>query len=149
MTLSEATTSVPTSRTTDDIHAQRAGALAPGARVVVRDDVPVLDWLAKPRKKNRKAYAEGVARIELLRDLGHELKRPHVGFLGDGIYELRYRLGTVNYWVLYFFHGQGVAVLAAGLTKEAKVPQVQIDRAIARKKRFEANPDAHKLEVEL
>ena len=43
---------------------------------------------------------------------GHELRRPEADFLRDGIYEL-----------LYFFHGQNVAVLAHGLTKEAEAPE--------------------------
>lgn len=54
----------------------------------------------------KKALDKCRVRIERLRDLGHELRRPEADLLRDGIYELRVRLGTLNYRMLYFFHGQ-------------------------------------------
>lgn len=55
------------------------------------DKVPVLDWLdSLPTKALDKCRV----RIERLRDLGHELRRPEADFLRDGIYELRVRLRT-------------------------------------------------------
>lgn len=104
---------------------------------------PVLEWLQKLREENQKAYAKCVARIQRLAAEGHELRRPEADFLRDGIYELRARSGNVNYRLLYFFHGQNVAVLAHGLTKEADVPTADIERALERKKRFENDPDKH------
>jgi phage-related protein len=65
------------------------------------------------------------------------------------IYELRAERGRVNYRVLYFFHGQNVALLAHGLTKEKKVPDADIDRAIARKKQYERDPEKHRAEFNL
>ena len=73
--------------------------------VFYQDDpetVPVLDWLASLPAK---ALDKCRVRIERLRDLGHELRRPEADFLRDGIYELRVRLRTSNYRMLYFFHG--------------------------------------------
>ena len=65
-----------------------------------RKSVPVLDWLdSLPAKAQDKCRV----RIERLRDLGHELRRPEADFLRNGIYELRVRLGTINYRTLYFF----------------------------------------------
>lgn len=61
----------------------------------------------------------------------------------DGIYELRVKSGRVNYRILYFFHRTAAAVLGHALTKEGKVPDADIERAIRRKARFEANPEAH------
>ncbi len=75
--------------------------------------------------------------------MGHELRRPEADLLRDGVYELRVGVGRVNYRLLYFFHGRNVAILAHGLTKEKRVPPVDIDRAVARKKRFEGNPETH------
>lgn len=49
----------------------------------------------------------------------------------------------MNYRILYFFDGQGVAILAHALTKEGKVPDADIDRAVRRKKNLEANPARH------
>jgi len=64
---------------------------------------PVWEWLKDLRARNLKAYAKCVVRIRRLVESGHELRRPEADFLRDGIYELRARLGTVNYRILYFF----------------------------------------------
>ena len=87
---------------------------------------------------------EGIVRVERLKTMGHELRRPEADVLRDGIHELRARMGTINYRVLYFFHGQ-TAVLSHGLTKEREVPDREIGLAIARKELFEANPLRHTL----
>jgi hypothetical protein len=63
--------------------------------------------------------------------------------LRDGIYELRPSYQGVNYRILYFFMGRDVVVLSHGITKEGAVPATEIDRAIERRKRFEADPKAH------
>jgi len=68
------------------------------------------------------------------------------GFLRDGVYELRVSLQGVQYRVLYCFHGAIAAVVSHGLIKERVVPPKEIDRAIARKKRFTANPERHTCE---
>ena len=66
-----------------------------------------------------------------------------------GIYELRAKQGHVQYRLLYFFHSRQVAILAHSLTKEDAVPDVDIERAIKRKKLFEANPKVHTYESEI
>ena len=111
--------------------------------------VPVRDWLLELRGKNRRAFAKCIDKIGLLSEQGHELRRPHADILRDGIYELRARSGNVNYRILYFFHGQNVAVLDHALTKEAKVPAKDIERAIRRKQIFEKNPDGHSYSEDL
>lgn len=108
-----------------------------------KGDVPVLDWLRKLHGSNPRAAEKCQAVIERLAELGHELRRPQADLLRDGVYELRVRVGRVNYRVLYFFHGRGVAILAHGLTKEKAVPKADIERAITRMRRFEADPQAH------
>lgn len=109
-------------------------------------EAPVVDWLQELLRTNAKAWANCRARIELLAQFGHELRRPAADFLRDGIYELRAKQGHVQYRLLYFFHGRQVAILAHGLTKEETVPDVDIERAIKRKKLFETNPEAHTYE---
>ena len=52
----------------------------------------------------------------------------------------------VYHRVLYFFHGALAAVVSHGLVKEQAVPPKEIDRAIERKKRFEASPQRHTYE---
>jgi phage-related protein len=107
------------------------------------DDVPVLDWLRELCQTNQQAYATCVAAIERLASFGHELRRPLADYLRDGIYELRIRKGRVNYRILYFFFGRGLAILGHGLTKEGKVPAAEIDRCVRRKAAFKVAPAAH------
>lgn len=104
--------------------------------------VPLLDWLDK--LKPAKAVAKCRVLIELLRSAGQDLRRPHADILRDGIYELRARMGRVQYRLLYFFHGQGTAILSHGFIKGgAAVDPKEIDRAIKRKEKFREHPEAH------
>ncbi len=77
--------------------------------VFYRDDdgsVPVLEWLdALPLKARLKC----LVRLERLRQLGHELRRPEADFLRDGIHELRISLEHVQYRLLYGLHTEAEA----------------------------------------
>jgi phage-related protein len=102
--------------------------------------VPVLEWLdTLPAKIQDKC----VVKIERLRELGHELRRPEADLLKQGIYELRIGREGMNYRILYFFHGRMAAVLAHGLVKEREVPTKDIQVALERKRCFEQNPHTH------
>ena len=116
----------------------------PRTRVVFYKDcegnVPVLNWLdGLPSKIQDKC----VVKIERLRELGHELRRPEADLLREGIYELRVGGQGINYRILYFFHRQVAAVLAHGLIKEREVPAKDIAKALERKRHFEQAPDTH------
>ena len=89
-------------------------------------DIPVRSWLQELRRTDKRVYAKCVARIRLLAQLGHELRRPLADYLEEDIYELRIRRGRVNYRILYFFHGQNIAILAHGLVKEDVIPRVDL-----------------------
>jgi hypothetical protein len=138
---------------------------------------PALDWLGT---LTLKARLKCLVRLERLRELGHELRRPEADLLRDGIYELRVSLNHVQYRLLYGFHTEGpaareasikpakkgsvrkgaagkdpikepafrltIAVVAHGITKEDKVPDEEIDRAIARVAKFRADPRRHTYE---
>ena len=92
-------------------------------------NVPVLEWLdALPLKIQDKC----VVKIERLRALGHELRRPEADLLRSGIYELRIGREGMNYRILYFFHGRTAAVLAHVLGKEREVPTKDIEKALER-----------------
>ena len=80
------------------------------------------------------------------RNIANRLRSSVQDFLRDGIYELRASLGGVHYRILYFFHGGAAVVVSHGLVKERVVPPKEIDRAVERKKRFEANPAKHTYE---
>jgi phage-related protein len=105
--------------------------------------VPILEWLTDlPQRVRLKCLAK-LARLE---ELGHELRRPEADLLRDGIYELRVRLGSVNYRMLYFFHGRVAAVVSHRLIKEKSVPAGEIEEAIERKERFETVPQKHRFQ---
>jgi len=104
---------------------------------------PFLDWFNElPAKVQDKCYL----RLERLREMGHELRRPEADLLRDGIYELRVSQQGVHHRILYFFHRAIAAVISHGLVKERVVPPNEINRAVERKKRFVANPPRHTYE---
>lgn len=116
----------------------------PQTRVVFYQDedgtVPILEWFERLPEK---ALDKCRVKLERLQELGHEMRRPEADYLRDGIYELRVRVGSVNYRMLYFFHENIAAVVSHGLTKEKRVPPKDIDRAVAAKQRFIENPRRH------
>jgi phage-related protein len=101
---------------------------------------PFLEWIVQlPIKAQDKCQV----RVERLRELGHELRRPEADLLRDGIYELRASFQGIHYRILYFFYGNVAAIVSHGIVKEDAVPPMEIERAIQRKKRLEANPARH------
>ena len=104
--------------------------------------VPLLDWL---QGLPPVAHELCLDRLALLRDLGHALRRPVADYLDDGIHELRVRHGRTRLRMLYFFHGREVVVVSHGIAKAgARVPRVEIDRAIQRRWRFMSDPGRHR-----
>ncbi len=106
--------------------------------------VPLVNWFYT---LSHKAVAKCRDRIKRLKELGHEIRRPHGDYLRDDIYELRASLEGVHYRMLYFFHGNTAVVISHGIIKEKKVPYKEIDRAIERRKNFLENPQQHTHEV--
>ena len=105
--------------------------------------VPVLDWMNGFRRQNARAYRKCLGLIQLLEQFGHELRSPQAGMLRDGVYELRTRVGNVNYRIRYGFVGKDIALLTAGFTKERKVPSKAIEQAIDRIARYRTNPESY------
>jgi phage-related protein len=112
------------------------------------ESVPVLDWLERIGRRDRRAVLKCAAAIEVLRQHGHELRRPLADYLRDGIYELRVRIGRVQYRILYFFQGKDAVVLAHGLVKEKRVRPADIELALARRREFQRDPDKHSFREE-
>lgn len=108
--------------------------------------IPVRSWLQELQQIDKRVYAKCVARIRLLAQLGHELRRPLADYLEEDIYELRIRRGRVNYRILYFFYGRNTAILTHGLVKEDMIPQADLTRAIKRKEAFLEDPEKHTYE---
>lgn len=104
------------------------------------DTVFVREWLEGLPIKVQKKCLAFITQLEME---GHELRRPIADFLRDGIHELRPSYQGVHFRILYFFNGKDVVVLSQGIRKESEVPDVEINRAVERRKRFEADPKAH------
>jgi hypothetical protein len=109
------------------------------------DAETLLDWLRNLKKREPKAYKKCLARIIDLSKRGSDMHRHrvHAAYLRDGIYELRTRLGRVNYRILYFFMGKDIVALSHGFTKEGLVPPSYIDLAVEQKKLVLQFPDKH------
>jgi hypothetical protein len=105
---------------------------------------PLLDWFDE---LSDKVVVKCRFRLERLRNLGHELRRPEADLLRDGIYELRVGYQGINYRMLYFFHGNVAAVVSHGLIKERVVPSIEIERAKQRRAAFLADPAKHTQEL--
>jgi hypothetical protein len=112
-----------------------------------KDEVPFREWLETLTKPSKAQNLEAVADIRALLDAlgkeGHALRRPQSAPLEQGIHELRARVKKVNYRVLYFFAGPGIAVVALGCTKEGKVDPAEIDRAVVYKTLYNKDPQKH------
>jgi len=104
------------------------------------DSVPLIDWLAS---LSEDARTKCRLKIRRLAELGHELRRPEVDYLRDGIYELRIGHRKTNYRILYTFVGHRIALLTHGIVKEDRVPPKEIDEAILRKAQWELDPQTH------
>lgn len=88
---------------------------------------PALDFL---RSQPKPVRAEAGWLLERLQKYGSSLERPIVGFLDDGIYELRWQVERNEYRLLFFFSGRQIIVVTHGFSKKTKkVPPGEIERA--------------------
>ena len=108
------------------------------------ESVPLLKWM---NSFSREVQSKWTARFDLLGQFGFELRRPFCDILRDGIYELRLKIGTINYRVLYAFVGKNVVLLSHGFSKKDIVPDTEIDKAIANRNKYLANPPVHTLKM--
>lgn len=101
-------------------------------------------FLSRFDKLPAKAQDKIVVRIERLKELGHDLRRPEAEYLRDNIYELRIKAQAVNYRVLYFFCGRQMIILSQGFAKkQAEVPDREIKLATKRRAEFLKAPKHH------
>jgi phage-related protein len=110
-----------------------------------RDEIPVLYWLEALNDEPQDRLQE---KIDRLAEEGHFARRPLVENLGDGIYELRARVGRENYRILFSFYARNAVLLTCGFTKEREIPPDEIRRARVRLQEFLANPANHYAELE-
>jgi phage-related protein len=111
--------------------------------------VPFLDWLARLEKRQRKAFQKCLFMLDALRQFGRDLRRPHADMLRDGVYELRTRVGRVNYRILYGFVGKDTVLVSHGMTKKQAVPKADIDLAVSRLALYRQDPTRYTSEEQI
>lgn len=73
----------------------------------------------------------------LLEEFGHKLPQPHAKYVGDEIFELRFKGQEGNIRVLYFFFHRDKVIFTNGfIKKSAKLPEKEKALAIERRKAF-------------
>lgn len=74
--------------------------------------------------------------VDLLEEYGNQLRKPYSSPLGDGIFEIRAKVGTDISRVLYFFYYEGRIIFTNGFVKKTqKTPRSEIEKA----KRYREN----------
>ena len=92
---------------------------------------PVVEFL---RGLDRKMSAKVFRFLELLSEVGPELREPYSKPLVDGIFELRTQVGTDASRVLYFFFvGKRIVLTNGFMKKTQKTPVQEIE--LAKKRR--------------
>jgi hypothetical protein len=116
----------------------------PGTNVVLyREEdgsCPFLEWI---EQLPAKVQAKCLLRVERLRELGHELRCPEADLLRDGIYELLASRQGHSLQDSVFLSRSCCGGCSSGDREGGCHSTKEIDRAIERKKRSEANPARH------
>lgn len=75
--------------------------------------------------------------VDMLEQYGNKLREPYSKSLGDGIFEIRAKVGTDITRVLYFFYYEGRIILTNGFVKKSQeTPQNEIKKAKQYRKEF-------------
>ncbi|MCR5596605.1 MAG: type II toxin-antitoxin system RelE/ParE family toxin [Lachnospiraceae bacterium] len=100
---------------------------------------PAIDFInSQPKKMGAKILRN----IGLLEDAGPSLREPYSGPLGDGIFELRTKLGSDITRVLYFFmSGKKVILTHCFVKKTQETPPGEIDKAKRYRTEYLSRPE--------
>ncbi len=95
---------------------------------------PVEDFI---RGLDVRARQKFYVKVDLLRELWNHLAQPHAKYVGDDLFELRFKGQEGQIRILYFFFHHDYAVLVHGFVKKTqKLPQDEKKLAIKRRKTF-------------
>ncbi len=84
-----------------------------------------------------KMKAKILGLIDILEEYGNQLREPYSKAIGDGIFELRAKVGSDISRVMYFFYYEGRIILTNGFVKKTqKTPKSEIALAKKYKKDF-------------
>lgn len=92
---------------------------------------PVEEFLLSLDKKMR---AKILGILGILEEKGNTLREPYSKPLGDGIFEVRCKIGTDITRVLYFFYYEGCIILTNGFVKKTQKTPKQVVQ-LAKKRR--------------
>ena len=93
---------------------------------------PVVEFLDSLDKKMN---AKLIGLMELLEEKGSELREPYSSALGDGIFELRCKLGSnITRALFFFYYGNRIVVTNGFVKKTQKTPTAEIRLAKERRK---------------
>jgi len=74
---------------------------------------------------------------ELLEEFGHKLPFPHAKYIGNDIFEIRFRGQEGQIRILYFFYHQDKVIFTNGFIKKSgKAPRNEIEIAIERRSKY-------------
>jgi len=90
-------------------------------------DCPVEEFI---KSQDNKMQAKIFGMLMILEEKGQALREPYSKALGDGIFEIRCRIGTDATRILYFFYYDGKIILTNGFNKKTqKTPDREINLA--------------------
>lgn len=98
---------------------------------------PIEDFIEEQEIKMR---AKIFRTLELLEEMGNELREPYSKFLNDGIFEIRVKQGNNITRILYFFYVNNKIILTNGFIKKTqKTPKTEIETAKNYRKEYLSN----------
>jgi phage-related protein len=90
---------------------------------------PVREWLLSMAKDERKIIGDDVLKVQYCWPIG----KPLVGSLGNGLWEVRSRLGDRIARVIFYVEGQTMVLLHGFIKKTQKTPRHELALALKRK----------------
>jgi phage-related protein len=96
---------------------------------------PVKEFLAELSLKADLPFIEN--KLDLLAEYGRDLKRPHIAYLRDDIWELRVETRSGQFRFFHFYFAGRTIVITHGYHKKSdKVAGSEIDKAIEYRKDY-------------
>jgi phage-related protein len=93
---------------------------------------PVREWLLQLAKTERKLVGDDVLKVQYCWPIG----KPLVGSLGNGLWEVRSRLGDRIARIIFVVQGRTMVLLHGFIKKTQKTPKRELDLAMKRKKQL-------------
>jgi phage-related protein len=89
---------------------------------------PVREWLLSLEREERKIIGDDVLKVQYCWPIG----KPLVGGLGNGLWEVRSRLGDRIARVMFCVEGRTMVLLHGFVKKTQKTPKHELDLAVKR-----------------